>query len=188
MAQVAVLIVPSLKGETVEGYSLQVVEKWKLGTEKKDNGVLFMIALKERKLRIEVGQGLEGVLTDAKASRIIRENVSPLFKEQKFNEGVLVGAFLITKSLIGAKKAQEVFNTSVNKLSSKGRKKNRSSLFFLFLFIIFPLFGNRGGFLSYLFLGSLLGGGRGGFSGGGGFGGFGGGGGGFSGGGASGSW
>src|SRR5689334_22186876 len=70
--QIAILIVQSLDGDVLESYSMRVVEKWKLGQKGKDNGVLLLIAVDDHKMRIEVGQGLEGVLTDAQCSRIIR--------------------------------------------------------------------------------------------------------------------
>src|SRR6478736_6488430 len=70
--QVAILIVQSLEGEVLEEYSLRVAEKWKLGKKEKDNGALLVISIDDHKMRIEVGQGLEGVLTDAQSSRIIR--------------------------------------------------------------------------------------------------------------------
>lgn len=188
VAQLAILTVPDLKGESIEGYSIRVVEKWKLGTEEKDNGVLFLISLKDRKMRIEVGQGLEGVLTDAKASRIIRENVSILFKNKQFEKGIVVGAFSIAETLIGFENAKNLFGANIKKTHlRKSKRKNYLGTIVFFLFFILPLFGSRGGFLSYLFLGSMLGG-RGRYGGGFGGGGFSGGGGGFSGGGASGSW
>jgi uncharacterized protein len=70
--QIAVLIVPSLEGEDIDGYGIRVADAWKLGTKKNDNGVLLLVALQDKKVRIEVGQGLEGVLTDALSSRINR--------------------------------------------------------------------------------------------------------------------
>ena len=70
-AQVAVLTIPSLEGQPLEDYALRVVEAWRLGREKRDNGVLILIARDDRKIRIEVGYGLEGVLPDAMCGRII---------------------------------------------------------------------------------------------------------------------
>ena len=80
--QVVVLIIPSLEGEVLEEYSLKVATTWKLGQKKKDNGVLLLIAKEDRKLRIEVGYGLEGSLTDALCSRIIRKEITPSFKQE----------------------------------------------------------------------------------------------------------
>ncbi len=71
LVQVSVLIIPSLEGENLESYSMSVAEKWKLGTEKKDNGLLILIAMREKKIRVEVGNGIEGEITDAYSRRII---------------------------------------------------------------------------------------------------------------------
>jgi uncharacterized protein len=89
--QVVVLIIPSLEGEVLEEYSLKVATTWKLGQKKKDNGVLLLIAKEDRKLRIEVGYGLEGSLTDALCSRIIRKEITPSFKQGNFSLGVEQG-------------------------------------------------------------------------------------------------
>ena len=77
--QIAILIITSLEGASLEEYSLRVAEKWKLGQKDKDNGVLLFIAVDDHKMRIETGYGLEGVLTDALCSRIIRNEMAPKF-------------------------------------------------------------------------------------------------------------
>lgn len=86
--QIAVLTVPSLQGESVEEYANTVFNTWKLGRKGKDNGVLLLVAPGERRMRIEVGYGLEGTLTDVAASRIIRNVMTPRFKEGDFERGV----------------------------------------------------------------------------------------------------
>lgn len=86
--QVVVLTVPSLEGEVLEDYSLRVAETWKLGRAEQDDGVLLLIAKDDRKLRIEVGYGLEGQLTDVLCHRIIDERIVPRFKEGDFAQGV----------------------------------------------------------------------------------------------------
>src|SRR4029434_327178 len=77
--------------EPIEAYSLRVAEKWKIGRKGQDNGALFLIAKNDRKMRIEVGYGLEGVLPDVTANRIIREDVAPAFREGKFAAGINAG-------------------------------------------------------------------------------------------------
>ena len=89
--QLAVLIVPTTQPEPIEAYSLRVAEAWKIGRKGKDNGALFLVAKNDRKMRIEVGYGLEGVLTDVTSRRIIAENVAPLFREGKFAAGIDAG-------------------------------------------------------------------------------------------------
>jgi uncharacterized protein len=99
--QVAILIVQSLEGEVLEQYSLKVAEKWKLGKKDKDNGVLLLIAVDDHKIRIEIGQGLEGVLTDAQSSRIIRNEIAPEFRRGDYDAGVRAGINGIVKAIAG---------------------------------------------------------------------------------------
>lgn len=89
--QIAVLIVPTTAPETIEQYSLRVVEQWKLGRKKIDDGALLIVAKDDRRLRIEVGYGLEGVLNDATARRIIDEIITPKFRTGDFAGGITDG-------------------------------------------------------------------------------------------------
>ncbi len=86
--QVALLIVPTTLPDSIEQYSIRVVEQWKLGRAKVDDGVLMLVAKDDRALRIEVGRGLEGVLTDATTNRIIRNVIAPQFKSGNFYQGI----------------------------------------------------------------------------------------------------
>lgn len=90
-SQIAVLLVPTTQPETIEQYSIRVVDQWKLGRKKVDDGVLLLIAKADRKLRIEVGYGLEGALPDVIAKRIIAEDISPHFKQGDFYGGIVAG-------------------------------------------------------------------------------------------------
>ena len=89
--QIAVLIVPSLEGEPIEDYSMQVAEKWKLGDKEKDSGALLLVAVKDKKLRIEVGYGLEENLTDSRSGQIIRNFIAPQFRSGNYGEGIYDG-------------------------------------------------------------------------------------------------
>lgn len=187
--QIAVLIIPSLQGEAIEDYSLRVAEKWGVGQKTKSNGVLFLIAIQDRRLRIESGYGLEGVLTDAMSSRINRNEVAPYFRQEKYDEGVYAGARAIIQTIKGEYK---------NDTPPRRKVSRRSSPWVTIIIIILVILfasrrggggGRRGGYWS---TGGWIGGG--GFGGGGGWGGgsgggadFGGGGG-FGGGGSSDSW
>jgi uncharacterized protein len=102
-AQVAVLMVPSTQPETVEQYAVRVEESWKLGRKGIDDGVLLVVAKNDRKLKIEVGYGLEGVLPDAIAKRIIEEDIVPRFKAGDFYGGVRAGADRIMRVIEGEK-------------------------------------------------------------------------------------
>ena len=90
-AQIAVLIVPTTQPEAIEQYSIRVVDAWKLGREKPDDGALLLVALQDRALRIEVGRGLEGALTDLVSNRIINETITPRFREGDFAGGISAG-------------------------------------------------------------------------------------------------
>jgi uncharacterized protein len=99
--QVAVLTVPALEGESVEEFATRVFESWKLGKKGKDNGVLVIVAPSDRRMRIEVGYGLEGTLTDAAAARIIRDRMTPRFKSNDYDGGVSDGVAEIIATLEG---------------------------------------------------------------------------------------
>jgi uncharacterized protein len=99
--QIAVLTVRSLEGESVESYAEQVFNAWKLGRKGKDNGVLVLVAPQERRMRIEVGYGLEGTLTDVAASRIVRNVMTPRFKEGNYDAGVEAGVQAVIGQLTG---------------------------------------------------------------------------------------
>ena len=189
--QIAVLTVPSLQGESIEDYSIRVAEQWKIGEKGKDNGVILVIAAQDRKLRIEVGYGLEELLTDAKSSKIIRSVIAPQFQKHEYGAGVLLGI----KSIAGIVLQEE---SLVDEAVQESERRHDDSIplpVIIFLIIIY-LFGSRfmpgSWFWPLLFLSagrrssgfSGHGGGRG-FSGGSGFSG---GGGRFGGGGSSGSW
>ncbi len=90
-AQIAVLVVPSTEPEEIEQYSIRVVEQWKLGRARVDDGALLLIARNDREMRIEVGKGLEGALTDATSNRIISETITPLFRQGDFYGGISAG-------------------------------------------------------------------------------------------------
>ena len=90
-SQVAVLIVPTTQPETIEQYSIRVAEAWKIGRKKIDDGALLVIAKDDHKLRIEVGYGLEGALTDVTARRIIDEVITPKFRSGDFAGGIAAG-------------------------------------------------------------------------------------------------
>ena len=99
--QVVVLTTPSVEGESIEEYALKVFNTWKLGQKGKDNGVLVVIVPRERRMRIEVGYGLEGTLTDAAASRVIRDVMAPRFKAGDFNGGIEQGVTSVIAQLEG---------------------------------------------------------------------------------------
>jgi uncharacterized protein len=100
-AQVAVLTIPSLEGDPLEDFSLRVVETWKLGRSDADNGVLILIARDDRRMRIEVGYGLEGALTDAQSGRIIDRLMAPRFRQGDFSGGVEAAVEAVSSAIRG---------------------------------------------------------------------------------------
>lgn len=100
-SQVAVLIIPTTQPETIEQYTIRVVEDWKLGRKAIDDGVLLLVAKNDKTLRIEVGYGLEGVLTDALSKRIIDENIVPKFRQGDFAGGINDGIDKILSVIAG---------------------------------------------------------------------------------------
>ncbi|HYF67118.1 MAG TPA: TPM domain-containing protein [Ohtaekwangia sp.] len=137
--QIAVYIIPSLEGEDIDDYTFRVFEKWKLGQKGKDNGVLFLIAIQDRKMRIESGMGLEGVLTDLQSSRINRNEVAPHFRNGDYEKGVVAGVIAIMQTIKG-----EYVND--NPQPQKKKRKNKSIFtVLLILAVIIFLSRRRGG-------------------------------------------
>lgn len=175
--QITVAIFPSLEGENLEDISMRIAEAWRPGRKDRDNGVLLLIFEKERQIRIEVGYGLEGALTDAISGQIIRGVMIPLFKQGNYDQGVLEGANAVMAAVRGEFEGDP---TEENSYAPK-------IVFAIFVFLYLWLrsqssrIGRRRGIHGGFWIGG--GSGRGGFSGG-----FRGGGGGFGGGGASGRW
>jgi len=187
--QIVVVTLKSLQGDEIEDYGYQLGRKWGIGQKGKDNGALLIIAPAEHKMRIEVGYGLEGQLTDAQTKLIIAEIITPYFKRGDYNGGAVAGMDAILKTIGGATIAP---NEGAAPQYDQDRRSSGGHIpILLIVFLLWIIFGRF--FWPLLFLGGLSGGGRGwsggGFGGGGfGGGGFSGGGGSFGGGGASGSW
>ena len=100
-SQIAVLMLPTTQPETIDQFGIRVVDAWKLGRKGVDDGVLLLVAKDDRKLRIEVGYGLEGALNDATSKRIVAEIISPYFKRGEFYSGIDAGVSAIIKVVEG---------------------------------------------------------------------------------------
>ncbi|MCR5612339.1 TPM domain-containing protein [Treponema sp.] len=203
--QIVVLTIGSLEGLDMDSYTMAVAEKWKIGSAKNDDGVILFVSLKERKIRIEVGYGLEPSLTDAKCGMIIRNIMAPKFQQSRYEEGI-VDAVTAIEEIIGAKPSGTI------KLEQSEREPDSTAFPIVMFFILFYIIMISGALSTkfrglrwlpwaFLFMNSgkghyrsshhsndFFGGSSGGFGGGFGGGGFSGGGGGFGGGGASGGW
>lgn len=148
--QVAVLIVPSLEDEPLFDFSHRVATTWKLGAKGIDNGVLLLIAIKERKIRLEVGYGLEGVLTDARSAQIIRHEIAPKFRAGDVPAGVTAGVLAVLHTIEGTYKAPEQ-STAVQ---SDGEVIT-STIFAVILGLVIGLFFSR----AHRVVGPVVGGG-----------------------------
>lgn len=183
-AQVVVATFPSLEGDDLEDFSIRLAEKWKIGQKGKDNGVIIVIFKNDRKVRIEVGYGLEAILTDAVCSQVIAQTIVPHFKKEEYDTG-LKEALSAIESIIS-----ENSNTQV--VSRKTTKTIELVLILLVIMVVLVIINLGGGGWYSVGGGGFKGGFGGGFSGGsglgGGGGGFSGGGGSFGGGGSSGGW
>jgi uncharacterized protein len=195
--QVVVATLKSLQGYDIDDYGYQLGRAWKVGQKGKDNGVVIEIAPNEHKVRIDVGYGNEGVLTDAQSKLIETEIMVPAFKRGDYNGGVLAGTDAVLKAIGGATIDPNAYAPRDEVGAGAHRNPIGAGIIpILILIVLFWIGGWR--FLAGLLLGSALGGGRGGWGGGGfggggwgggsGGGGFSGGGGSFGGGGASSGW
>ena len=129
--QMAILIVPSLQGESLEQYSLKVARSWGVGEKDKNNGVLLFIAKDDRRVRIEVGRGQEGDITDAESGRIIRNTLAPAFQEGDYYGGIFRATHQILSAAAGDKSA--IPNEQPAKAASTGE------MILFGLFFLFPL-------------------------------------------------
>ena len=202
-AQFIIYVLPSLEGDAIERFTVDCAQKWGVGQKKYDNGLIVFVFVKEKKIRVEVGYGLEGSVTDAYSSRVIREYIAPHFQTGDYAGGLNAGADALMAKIRGGEAPVPPLQPAGGQGTSSGAS-GVDPIFLIVIVIIFfvfilPLLRRGGGcggcFWPMMFMGGgrgggfTLGGGGGGFSsGGGGFGGFSGGGGGFGGGGATGGW
>lgn len=166
--QAAVLIIRTLDGLDIETYAREVFEAWRLGDAQKNNGILILIALEDRSMRIEVGYGLESIVTDTRAGIIIRNLMAPPFKEEKYSDGILAALGAIVDLV---EEDGEVFAQLEEKDNSG--ELGIGAMIFIICFILLVtrltrLGGGSSGGRSYSGSRSYSGGGGRGFSGGGG--------------------
>jgi uncharacterized protein len=166
-SQVAVLIVPTTEPETIEQYSIRVAEQWKIGRKKVDDGAILVVAKDDRKLRIEVGYGLEGALTDLTSKRIIDEEIVPKFRTGDFAGGISAGVDRMLRVIDGEPlpapkpQAQYANNFSVNDLFNPFVIVGVLVLGGIFRSVFGRLFGSAAvgglaGIVAWIFVGSLM--------------------------------
>ena len=137
--QLAVLVVPSTQPEPIETYSIRVAEAWKIGRKGQDNGAILLVAKNDRKLRIEVGYGFEGSLTDATSKRIIAETIAPLFRENKFAEGINAG---VDQVMSVVDKGEPLAARPPQKQSSSPTGGFSFEMLLVIVFLIVPVMGS----------------------------------------------
>ena len=177
--QMAIVTVKDIGDTTIEDYANLLFETWKIGQKGKDNGLLFITSVGNRKVRIEVGYGLEEVLNDGKVGEILDQSVVPFYKSGALNQGIVNGAYTLAATL------STHYGFSLDQVIQPYPKKAKKNLsidaiikVIILMLIVGSLFGGGRGLLPLAILGGLSGGGRGndfGGFGGSGFGGFGGG-------------
>lgn len=156
-AQIAVVTVPTTKPLTIEQYAVELFEKWGIGTKEKDNGALILMAVNDKKVRIETGYGLEGAIPDAIASQIINQVMVPQFKKGQLSKGLLFGSVAV------AQLAAKEYNVQLSGTAGYAEAVKMAPvhpaaallriLMTLSFFIL--LFGLRSGLLFYFILGGM---------------------------------
>lgn len=139
--QIVVLTIPSLQGEIIEQYAIKVVDQWKIGQKGKDNGVLLILAQAERKVRIEVGMGLQGVLPDITAGQIIRDVMKPFLKANNFDQAIIAG----TDAIMSAARGE--FTASPQDPAKKTRKHTSPLTLFMLAAVAAVIMGGFSRFL-----------------------------------------
>lgn len=127
--EISVVIIQSLKGDTIENFSTKLFEEWKIGQAKKDNGVLLLVAMDDHKMRIEPGYGLEGALPDATCYRIITDDLTPAFKAGQYYEGINIA----TDKIILATKGEYQPDPNASKVNSLKAIFNNGDIFYFII-------------------------------------------------------
>jgi len=157
--QFVLLMVPSTAPEPIESYSIRVAEAWKIGRKGQDNGIVFLIAKDDRKMRLEVGYGYEGVLPDATARSVIGDTVAPLFAKSQFAAGIDAGIDRVTQIVTQSGEASPPPPLATRNARKLGASNFDPGTLFILLFIVIPVVG---GILKRIFgklAGSTIGGG-----------------------------
>jgi uncharacterized protein len=130
--QLAVLIIPSLEGDSLEDFSLRVAEAWKIGRKERDNGAILLVSMRDRSVRIEVGYGLESNLTDARTNQIIRNEFAPRFRQGDYYGGIDAAATAMIQSVRG------LYQGNPN-AETRSPRRSSGRLFNMLIVFLFPL-------------------------------------------------
>ncbi len=156
-AEVAVLTINKLPDAYIEEYAVEVFEKWGIGKAKEDNGVLLVIAKEDREVRIEVGYGLEGAITDGRAGEIIRNEIIPQFKLDNYELGTMAGVEKIEKYIKGDVETTNLISNTTNQVASFVDNFKILTLGFLFLTYMASFFARTKEFVAGGIVGFILG-------------------------------
>ena len=156
--QIAVVTVQTTQPETIQGFSVRLFDQWKIGQKGKDNGVLLLIAFKDRKAWITTGYGLEGAIPDVLARKVVQDIIVPYFKREQYSNGIKEGAIAVI-SLAAEEYDLQITGKETQIYQTMHRKKSPLEVIFpiLLLFFIISL---RSGLLGYFLIGSMVGGRR----------------------------
>ncbi len=139
-AEIAVVTIKSLEGDDLDDFTNRLFAKWRVGEKGKDNGVMLLVAYEDKKIRIETGYGIEGIIPDGKAGDIIRNDIVPYFKKQDFSNGILAGVYSIAIAIAGEKGISLSGNYGIYTENQQlNYKLKGSDIFWIIIFIVFVL-------------------------------------------------
>jgi uncharacterized protein len=152
--EIAVAVIDNLNGISIEEYAVELFNKWGVGKKDKDNGVLLLVVMADHKLRIEVGYGLEGIITDLEAKEIIDNVIVPRFKENNYNSGIYNGVIAIANKIYEEEgKAAAAYSDTVESTPKKSFSESKAFPVVIILITLLPWFIIGGifgaGFLTY---------------------------------------
>ncbi len=156
-AEVAVLTMLDLEGDTIEDFAVRTFNTWKIGKKDKDNGVLLVVAIKERRARIEVGYGLEPLLTDGICG-VILDKMIPFFKSEWYSQGIYTGTVAIINQIASANNINISEFPEVSPIHDPSKSSGLVKIFKGIFFLLFMLIvvSSRFGLLQYLLFGSMM--------------------------------
>ena len=157
-AQIAVVTIKTTKPETIQGFSVRLFDQWKIGQKGKDNGVLLLMAIDDRKAWITTGYGMEGAIPDVIANKIVRSTMIPYFKRGQYSEGITKGAIAVI-SLAAKEYNVEITGRETQVYKAVHRKRSGLEIIFPILFFVL-IISSRSGLLGYFLLGGMMGGHR----------------------------
>lgn len=150
--EIAVVIIKTLDGDYIENYAVELFSDWKIGKKGADNGILFLVAIEDREMRIEVGYGLEGALTDLQSKAILEQVVKPYFQSGNYEEGIVAGVGEIKKAIKG-----ESLNINLDYSEDSSLWETIGSIIFFFAFVVWRILFHHLGKSKAIWPGAVIG-------------------------------